>query len=95
MHINQVNPQGVAAYRRPVQQQEQVANAYGNSSQAPRDTAELSSAAQVESADAARVSDDAVARVKAEIASGTYLTEERINGAIDKLFGELTSTDSA
>jgi anti-sigma28 factor (negative regulator of flagellin synthesis) len=91
----ETNTQGVAAYQRSIQH-EQVGKTGPaqtqtvSKGQPPTPPAE---AANVEAADAAQVSDAAVARIKSEIQAGTYLTDEKVDAAIDKLFRSLTTEE--
>jgi hypothetical protein len=56
------------------------------------DTAEVIEVTGGQTADAGP-RDGLVARVRAEIQAGTYLTPERIDSAIDRLFGALSSDE--
>ena len=91
----EMNTQGVAAYQRSIQL-ELVGKAGPAQTQTVskgQQTPPPAEAANVEAADAARVSDAAVARIKSEIEVGTYLTDEKVDAAIDKLFRSLTSEE--
>lgn len=83
-----LNTKGVAAYRpqtreAPASDARQNRPAQATPGERETDRVELSEAAQ--RADV----DPLVARVRGEIAAGTYLTDERVTAAVERMFGDV------